>query len=322
MPLALDPSVAAAAAALLGGKPPPPTPPVGDIATRRINLEGLTSAIPTVFASLPTDVNRTDYTTRAEDGHEIGLRWFVKDGSAPGSAVLWIHGGGFIASKAHHWDVIVQRYVHYGRVPLLAVDFRNAPEAPHPIGVGDCYAALLWLHAHAAELGVDPNRIGVMGESGGGGLAAALAHLVRLKGDKPKIAKQILNYPMLDDRNIKPDPMLAPFAMWAYESNETGWTALLAPKYRPGDEDVPVTAAPARMTVEDAKDLPPVYIEVGELDIFRDEVLEYVRKLAAAGNSCEFHLWPAVHHGFDLLAPLSQPAQRAMEARCRVFQSL
>jgi acetyl esterase/lipase len=103
---------------------------------------------------------------------------------------------------------------------------RLAPESPHPMPVEDCYAGLTYLADHAASLGVDPKRIAVMGESAGGGLATAIALLARDRNG-PAPAKQILIYAMLDDRNTKPDPRLAPFASWTYDDNITGWRGLL-----------------------------------------------------------------------------------------------
>jgi acetyl esterase/lipase len=200
-------------------------------------------------------------------------------------------------------------------VPLLAVDYRLAPEHPHPGPVEDCYAGLAWLAEHAGELGVDPGRIALLGESAGGGLAAAAALLARDRG--LAVARQILIYPMLDDRTTAPDPALAPFALWTYDDNYTGWHALLGDKT--GTADVPASAAPARAA--DLAGLPAAYIEVGELDIFRDEDIEYARRLAAAGVSVELHVHPGCPHGFELTAPDSAVARRARADRLRALAS-
>jgi acetyl esterase/lipase len=200
---------------------------------------------------------------------------------------------------------------------MLSVEYRRAPEHPYPTPVEDAYAALRWLHDHAAELGVDPDRIGVMGDSAGGGMAAALTILARERGG-PRIARQILLMPMLDDRTTTPDPLIEPFLIWSYDDSLTAWPALLGDAA--GSDAVPATAAPARLL--DAAGLPPAYIEVGQLDVFRDEDLAYATKLSRAGVDVEFHLRPGVPHEFDSIAPDSDVARRAIADRVRALRSL
>lgn len=216
------------------------------------------------------------------------------------------------------FDASLSRYVSASGVPLLSVDYRAAPEHPHPAPVEDSYAGLRWLGDHATELGVDPARIAVMGDSAGGGLAAAVALLARDRGG-PSVARQILLFPMLDDRNTEPDPEIAPFAAWTHDDNATGWDALLGDAQL-GGPDVPAYAAPARAT--DLAGLPAAYVEVGQLDIFRDEDLEYARRLSRAGVPVEFHLHPGVPHEFDAVAFDSDVARRALADRVRVLASL
>ncbi len=207
---------------------------------------------------MPADVTITDLETTAEDGVSILLRWYTKDGVNPGSAVLYAHGGGMILSNVGIYDGPVARYVSATGVPFLSVEYRYAPEFPAPIPVTDCYAGLQWLATHAEELGVDPARIAIMGDSGGGGVTASLAVYARDQGG-PSIARQILIYPMLDDRNTTPDPELVGVATWSYDDNATGWGALLGDAA--GGPDVSPYAAAARL--EDFTALPPAYIEVG-----------------------------------------------------------
>jgi len=103
------------------------------------------------------------------------------------------------------------------------VDYRVAPEHPHPTPVDNCYRALCWLANNGSELGVDPKRIAVMGESAGGGLAAGVALMARDRGG-PVLAQQLLIYAMLDDRTIGPDPQLPPeYLVFGYDDNQTGW---------------------------------------------------------------------------------------------------
>ncbi len=206
------------------------------------------------------DVEFKDFSTKAEDGHEIKLRWYTKkDSPAPGSAILYAHGGGMIALKLEHYDDAIKRYVSRTGVPFLSVDYRLCPEVRAPVPVTDTYAGLKYLHSHASELGVDSSRIGIMGDSAGGGITASLAHYIKLKGG-PAAKKQILIYPMLDDKNLETDPNTAPMATWTFDDNKTGWGALLGDKF--GTDDVDAISAAGRMTVEDAKALPPCYMDV------------------------------------------------------------
>ncbi|SDO67399.1 alpha/beta hydrolase fold [Lentzea jiangxiensis] len=105
---------------------------------------------------------------------------------------------------------------------MLSVEYRRAPEHPFPTPLEDACTALRWLHEHAAELGIDPTRIGVTGDSAGGGMAAAPAILTRDRGG-PAIARQVIVMPMLDDRTTEVDSHVAPYALWSYDDNLTAW---------------------------------------------------------------------------------------------------
>jgi acetyl esterase/lipase len=312
MSLSLDPEVAEALAPMAGAA----LPAVGDVAARRAMWEPIIGAAGTA-QPIPADVTTSEHHATADDGAQITMRWYVKEGATPGPAVLFFHGGGYIFGHIDLFDGPVARYVSASGVPMLSVEYRRAPEHPFPTPLEDAYAALRWLHAHAAELGVDPDRIGVMGDSAGGGMAAALTILARERGG-PKIARQILIMPMLDDRTTMPDPHIAPYVLWSYDDSRTAWPALLGAAA--GGPDVPATAAPARL--EDATGLPPAYIEVGQLDVFRDEDTAYATKLSRAGVPVEFHLHPGVPHEFDSIAFKSDVARRAIADRIRVLTSI
>ncbi|MET9819085.1 alpha/beta hydrolase [Streptomyces sp. NPDC006355] len=271
-------------------------------------------------AALPAleSVSRTDHHTISHDGAEVLLRWYAPEGHdvfGAGPAVIYLHGGGMVAGSVALFDRWVAAYVAESGVPLLAVDYRRAPDHPHPTPVEDSYAGLAWLAVNAEALGADASRIALMGDSAGGGLAAATALLARDRG--LPVAKQILIYPMLDDRTTEPDPALVPFAFFTYDENYTGWHALLGEAV--GGPDVPGYAAPAR--AQDLTGLAPAYIEVGELDIFRDETIEYALRLAATGISVELHVHPGCPHGFDRLAPQADVARRSRADRLRALTS-
>ena len=271
----------------------------------------------------PTDVEVRRYELTVSDGAVLPLTWYepTAEGRTASAAMLYLHGGGMIASleqTAAVYDVAVRQYVSRSGVPALVVDYRVAPEHPHPTPVEDCYAALQWLEAHAAELNVDPTRLAVGGDSAGGGLAAGVALLARDRIG-PRLALQLLIYPMLDDRTVIPDPQLPPeFLVWNYDDNVTGWGALL--RGASGGADVSPYAAPARAT--DLTGLPPAYIDVGDLDIFRDEDVDYARRLLAAGVPTELHVFPGCPHGFEMMAGDLPESRQALDSRVRRLAAL
>jgi len=315
MGYAIDPEFAAAAAPLLAAIAEAPRLPVGDWLGRRAAVEALMARFATMRPET-TDVDVAIHATESVDGSSIELRWYAKQGAAPGAAVLYVHGGGMILGTLDLYDTVVKRYVAESETPMLAVGYRRAPEHPHPTPVEDCYAGLVWLAEHAAALGVDPARLAVMGDSAGGGLAAGVALLARDRGG-PALARQVLVYPMLDDRTM-PNPDLDPWVTWTYDDNATGWGALLGGAV--GGPDVSPYAAPAR--AGDLSGLPSTYLEVGELDAFRDEDIDYGRRLAAAAVSVELHVHPGVPHAHEAIAPDTDVARRATADRLRVLSSL
>jgi acetyl esterase/lipase len=282
-------------------------------------LRKLTNAmLATLAEAAPAtpDVARTSYVVTTDDGASIECRWYAKEGTNPGSAVLYAHGGGMICGDLDLYDPVVSGYVRASGVPFLAVGYRLAPEHPGTTPARDTTAGLAWLAEHAGELGIDPARIAVMGDSGGGGIAAGATLLARDRG--LVLSRQLLIYPMLDDRTTTPEAALVPFATWGYDANYTVWHALLGEQV--GADEAPPVAAPAR--AGDLTGLPPAYLEVGELDIFRDETLDYARKLTAAGVPIELHVHPGAPHAFDRLAPHADLTRRAAADRARVLASL
>jgi acetyl esterase/lipase len=319
MPLGIDAQVLAELGPLLEAVGEAEAPPIGDVETRRVNGHRMFDYVATTWQPVAgVEVDRHTLTTG--DGATLDLAWYHTSGGQPGSAVLYLHGGGMIFGLEHLgrvYDLVVRDYVTTSDVPMLMVDYRIAPEHPHPTPVEDCYAALRWLADNAATLGVDPARIAVMGDSAGGGLAAGVCLLAHDRGGPP-IAQQLLIYPMLDDRAHTPDPQLMPFLTWTYDDNVTGWAALLGESA--GTDAVPPYAAPARAT--DLAGLPETYIDVGDLDIFRDEDIAYARRLSDAGVPTELHLHPGCPHAFEALARGADVSQRAIADRLRRLRTL
>ncbi len=214
-------------------------------------------------------------------------------------AILYIHGGGYVIGSAAMMDIANRMLVPAIGCVIVSVDYRLAPETPHPGPVEDCYAALKWLHDNADELRVDKLRIAVSGESAGGGLAAGLALLARDRGEV-KLAFQHLSMPMIDDRtclSTDPHPHTGEF-VWTRANNRFGWEALLGQE--PGGPDISPYAAAARAA--DLSGLPPTFISVGALDLFLDEDVEYALRLTRAGVPTELHVYPGAYHGYQAAA--------------------
>ncbi|HTM85169.1 MAG TPA: alpha/beta hydrolase, partial [Mycobacterium sp.] len=180
-----DPQVLAALLAMRDGADDAPPPAVGDVTTRRRTAGRLFNQVLALRPPI-TGVQTQAFSLTADDGATIGLRWYRRTGTdAPGSAALYLHGGGMILDWERLgglYDAAVRGYVAASGVPMLVVDYRVAPEYPHPIPLQDCYAALRWLADQAGELGVDASRLAVMGDSAGGGLAAGVGLLARDRG--------------------------------------------------------------------------------------------------------------------------------------------
>lgn len=236
-------------------------------------------------------VHSIHHADAGPDGHSPVVHLYEPAERTGRGAVLWIHGGGYVAGvpeAEHAWCARIARDLG---VPVANVGYRLAPEHPFPAGLEDCHAALRWL---AGLPGVDPDRVAISGGSAGGGLAAALAQLAHARGEV-RVAFQLLEYPMLDDRTVDRPVSRRPWLVWTPASNRFGWRAYLG--VEPGSAHVPDLAAPAR--TEDLSGLPPAWIGVGDLDLFHDECVDYARRLTAAGVPCELRIEPGLFHGAD-----------------------
>jgi acetyl esterase/lipase len=213
------------------------------------------------------------------------------------------------------------RHVANTGIQVFAVDYPLAPELKAPAQAYDCYQALEWLSSHAREMHIDPARIILYGDSAGGGLAAGLALLARDKGLHPPIAKQILVYPMLDDRTSYPaDWPVSALLTWKAEDSVMAWDAYVGADKR-GREDADVSPYAAAARAESVEGLPSTYIDTGGLDLFRNECIQYAQRLAEANVEVEFHLYPGVPHGFESAAG-AWVVKKALENRVRAMQTV
>jgi len=287
-------------------------PPIdfGDIDNERAQLAELIAAAPPLHYGAVVVGERT--IPGPEGAPDVPVRVLSVPGAATGRpGVLDIHGGGFaVGVPAMHEGSNVAIAAGLNAV-VVSVDYRLAPEHPYPAASDDCFAALRWFAANASELGIDPARIAVIGDSAGGNLAASTVLRARDSGG-PAVAFQALLEPELDDR-LRSESMTGlgqDSAIWNLANAEHSWRYYLA-----GQEPTPY-AAPARM--EDLSGLPPTYVTVNELDPLRDEALEFALRLLEARVPTEIHCWPQVCHGFALFADLDV-TRRAVEALVAVL---
>jgi acetyl esterase/lipase len=311
VPVPLDPELQVSYDAYLAEEP--------DLAPMSAErMRGIREQIAAAVAALD-DLGRGGRFTVAEPsapgvdgGPDVPLLVLTPAGAPAGRpALLHLHGGGFFLND-HRLGLDQQLDIaeRFGAT-VVSVGYRLAPEHPYPAQVDDARAGLLWTVEHAAELGVDPERIIVGGPSAGGGLSAALALHLRDQGG-PRLLGQLLMCPMLDDRDRTASArQMDAVEFWDRSHSGFGWRALLGD--RCGGPDVPPYAAPARAT--DLAGLPPAFLDVGSAECLRDEVVDYARTIWLAGGRAELHVWPGGIHAFDREDPEAQLSVAAVAAR-------
>jgi acetyl esterase/lipase len=221
--------------------------------------------------------------------------------------IFYIHGGGMILGDLEGEHLRAQMLCELVNAVVVSTDYRKAPEHPYPAQVDDCYAALTWLSQHTTELDIDPSRLAVYGGSAGGNLAIATTMTARDRGG-PAISFLMAPYPMIDDRNeTASSHEVTEVGIWDRAGNIEAWSWFL------GGEPADGYAAPSRAT--DLKGLPPTFIDVGEMDLFRDEDIAFVARLTQAGVPTEFHLYPGAYHASEVFAPEAALSQRIWAAR-------
>lgn len=279
---------------------------LADIEAARAGMAERRAALP--VPPLPEGVTIEDRHAPGPEGAPDVMVRLYRPASLPADApaLYWIHGGGMVLGNVGMNDPYCANVAGRLSVLVASVEYRLAPEHPFPAPLEDCYAGLRWLASEAAGLGVDAGRIAIGGGSAGGGLAAGLALLARDRGEVA-VRFQLLVYPMLDDRNAtRSSHAITDERVWNRAANLQGWNAYLAGGA--GGEGVSPYAAPAR--AEDLAGLPPAYVNVGALDLFVDEDVDYARRLMAAGVPTELHVYPGAFHGSPGLVPDSALSKR------------
>ncbi|WP_336212817.1 alpha/beta hydrolase [Nonomuraea sp. LPB2021202275-12-8] len=279
---------------------------ISDIVQRRAAVSAMLSAI-----EVPENPNVTkeDRTVPGPDGEpDIAVRIYRPAGASgtlPG--VYYIHGGGMILGDIDGEDPTATMMCDLVGAVVVSVEYRLAPEHPHPAPVEDCYASLVWTAKNAADLGIDPARLAIYGGSAGGGLTIGTALLARDRGG-PALTFMMPIYPMIDDRNETPSSHeITDVGLWDRAANIEAWAWYL------GGRDADQYAAPAR--AEDVSGLPPAFVDVGTVDLFRDEDIAFAQRLMRAGVPTELHVNPGSFHASESFAPEAALSQRIWARR-------
>ena len=245
----------------------------------------------------------------------LPVRVYRPDGGTdPSPVVVFFHGGGWVLGSIATHDATCRGLANRTGAVYVSVDYRLAPEHPYPAAPEDCYAATCWVADHAADLGVDPGRLAVAGDSAGGNLAAVVCQMARDRSG-PAIAFQLLIYPVTDlDLDRWPSmeenadgPLLTREGMDWFARHYVGTLPFTGDPY----------AAPIRAA--DLSGLPPAYVATAGHDPLRDEGAGYAEALAAAGVPVGYDNFATMIHGFVGFADVV-PA--AGEARDRIAAAL
>ena len=251
----------------------------------------------------------TDHLLPRPDGSVLKVMSMKPENIAkPAPALVYYHGGAFAIGYASLHLHNCERYANEAGCIVIFVDYRLAPRHPFPAGFDDCFQSLRWVIDNAGNLGIDPGRIAVGGDSAGGALAAGVAQRARDEG-LVKLCAQMLVYPVLDNTcSTYSATMFLDVPLWNARSNRYMWDMYLRPF--PGGK-APPYAAPGLGAL---RGLPLSYVETAEFDPLRDEGLLYIVKLRQAGVAVEANETKRTVHGYDANAG-SDTARQSMLAR-------
>ena len=271
---------------------------------------------------LTQSVNRTDMKIASKHGGpDIPIRLYRPlDPTTTrhiDCAVILIHGGGMVMGDLNSDDANAAFLSLELDCLVIAIQYRLAPEHPFPAALDDCSDVSSWVRANTLELKISPDKIVLYGGSAGGGLAIALA--LRMKEEAIKqFALICAPYPMIDDRNQTPATYeITDLGVWDRKANIQSWGWYLGQQpfseASPEFSQVSIYAAPAR--AENLTGLAPIYTDVGDVDLFRDDVIDFVKRLQAAGNQVEFYLIPGMFHAGELFNPDARISKTVWQRR-------
>lgn len=282
---------------------------IPDIVARREAVAGLLAAM---VADLPPNTAVTTEDRIVPGDPDVAVRIYRPVGASgllPG--IFYIHGGGMILGGIDGEDLTAAMLCEQLQAVVVSTDYRKAPEHPHPAQSNDCYTAYTWMGEHAAELGYDPARLAIYGGSAGGNLCLATALMARDRGG-PQACFIMPAYPMLDPTNTTASSNeVTEIGIWDRDGNIEAWQWFLG-----GNQP---DAHASALLADDLSGLPPTYIDVGDVDLFRDEDIAFVARLTAAAVPVEFHLYPGAYHASERFAPEAALSQRIWANRLDAF---
>jgi len=279
-----------------------------------IHARRLIGKVTTLPIHITRDLEIHDEVLWSHDGQQLKVEIFTpkhhkNDVQEKRPCILFYHGGGFMLGLNESHYRFASEYARHLNCVVVMVDYRLAPEYPFPHGVEDCYSALVWVHANGKKLGIDTNKLAVVGESAGGNLSASVALMARdRKG--PQLMCQVLVYPTTDNehktfsvQNYTDTPM------FYSEANLFMWEQYLT------GHNGPVSPYAAPMRAESLKGLPPAFVETAEFDPLHDEGLEYAHRLIQDGIEVVIHETLGTVHSYDTLKR-SSITKDSFDKRC------
>jgi len=277
--MAIDPELAGLLAAV----------PMPDFGRPDLDATAMRRQMEDVSAMIPVSIEVAHVEDTSADG--VPVRWYRPDAVGPLPIVFFIHGGGFVVGSVRTHDALARRIARDAGAVVISVDYRLAPEDPFPAAVDDCWTALQWTAEHAVELGGDPERIAVAGDSAGGNLAAVLTHLA-LEAGAPSLVFQLLFYPVTSEHHDWPSiaenaeaPVLTKRAIEYF-----------AAQYAADGARASVRSAPA--LAESFVGLPPAMVSTAGHDPLRDDGEAYASLLERDGVPVTVRRFEDMVHGF------------------------
>ena len=261
----------------------------------RENLNAIREVLATMPpAPKPDGMLEAKEVVSTSDG-DVDVYVYRKDDRANQSALVWIHGGGYLFGSAE--DAMAQQIAMTCDCTVFSVDYRLAPEHPFPAGPEDCYAVLSWVMNGNSGYDVDLGRVAIGGASAGGGMTAGVAHMNRDRDNFP-LRMQLLIYPMIDNLHATNSGEYENHPVWNRGTSDNAWEMYL--DGTPDHEASPYAAATRAI---DLSGLPPAFVCVGTCDLFRDEDISYAQRLVAAGVATELAVFPGVYHAAENFTP-------------------